>query len=88
MGAGEVAAVDSVQVLALKAAAEPCQLKVALGRNGAVVLTMSHAEEVALRLSVADEENLCCRASFLFTGFIRRSLYLRPIIYDNAAIGK
>ena len=40
------------------------QLAVPLGGDDAVVLAVGHAEEVALRLGVADKENFCCHDSF------------------------
>ena len=59
VGAGEVAAVDSVQLLAPEALPQVGQLPVSPGGEVAVVLSVGHPEEVALRLRVADQENLC-----------------------------
>ena len=53
-GPGEVAAIDGVNALLPEPLPQAGQLAVALGGNGAVVLTVGHPEEVAFGLGMAD----------------------------------
>ena len=57
VGPGQVAAVHGVDALVLEALAQIGQLPVSAGGDGAVVLSVGQAVEVALRLSVTDEKN-------------------------------
>ena len=53
-GPGEVAAIDGVNALLPEPLPQAGQLAVALGGNGAVVLTVGHPEKIAFGLGMAD----------------------------------